>query len=207
MNKRKTHIKLSGRLRELPQRLTTQRPTMREIIRALDERAIATLMLVFSIPAIVPTPGIPAGMLFGAVLSFVGLQMIIGSKHLRLPAGLSHVRIAHVHLKRAVDRTLPLLEKVESILRPRIDSLSTPFAIRGIGIVVLLMAILIALPIPFGNTLPGLAVLLMALGLSQHDGLLILAGFGLALIATVVAWLLLDGSWWLIETYILVHFL
>lgn len=206
MNKSSTQIKLSGQLRELPERLNTQRPTMREIVSALHDSAIAMILLVFSVPAIVPTPGIPAGMLFGTALIFIGLQMVLGTKRIRLPAGLSRVRIAHAHLKRAVDRVLPILEKLEKNLRPRVDGFSTPFATRGIGIVVLLMAILITLPIPFGNTLPGLAVLLMALGLSQHDGWLILAGFALALLATIAAWLLLDGSWWLIETYLLGYF-
>ena len=44
--------------------------------------------------------------------------------------------------------------------------------------------ILIALPIPFGNTLPGFAVILMGLGLALGDGLVILGALILAALAT-----------------------
>ncbi len=40
-----------------------------------------------------------------------------------------------------------------------------------IGIVIFLMAVIIALPIPFGNTLPGITVLIIALALAQRDDL------------------------------------
>ncbi|WP_374694418.1 exopolysaccharide biosynthesis protein [Halomonas sp. SpR1] len=59
----------------------------------------------------------------------------------------------------------------------------TPLAIRSIGIVIFIMAVLIALPVSFGNTLPGLAVLILSLGLAQRDGIAVAAGLGLALVA------------------------
>lgn len=202
MNEQDGQTNLSHQLRALPESLTTERSSMREILMALSDGAIGIILLVFSIPAIVPTPGIPAGMIFGSVLIFIGLQMVFGVKRIRLPPGLSNLRIESAQLKRAVNRIVPRLEKLERRLYPRIHSLSTPLASRGIGLVVLIMAILITLPIPFGNTLPGLAVLLLALGLGQRDGLIVLAGLGLASIAGVTSWLLIGGSWWLIESYL-----
>jgi hypothetical protein len=201
MEGKNDQTKLSRQIRTLPERLNAERPTMRDILIALDDRAVAMILLVFSIPAIVPTPGIPVGMLFGSVLSFIGIQMVLGINRIRLPSGLSSLRIGSTQLQRAVDRVVPHLEKLERRLHPRICSLSTPLALRGIGMVVVIMAILIALPIPFGNTLPGVAVLLLAVGLSQRDGLFMLAGFGCAILAAATSWLLISGSWWLLESY------
>ena len=77
--------------------------------------------------------------------------------------------------------------------------LAAPQAVRGLGLVVLIMAVLIALPIPFGNTLPGLAILALALGLAQRDGLAIAGGLGIALVAGMVSMALIGGSWHLVS--------
>jgi hypothetical protein len=43
--------------------------------------------------------------------------------------------------------------------------------------------LLIALPIPFGNTLPALAVILIALALANRDGLVVISALVMAAIA------------------------
>jgi hypothetical protein len=53
-----------------------------------------------------------------------------------------------------------------------------------------LMALLIWLPIPFGNVLPAFALVMLGLGLAFRDGLAVLAGFlvgGVALAGTTAA--------------------
>jgi len=71
-----------------------------------------------------------------------------------------------------------------------------------IAAVVGLMACIVLLPIPFGNVLPALALVLVGLGLVFRDGLAValgLVGAGLALFATtglmLMAWAW--GSEWL----------
>jgi hypothetical protein len=62
---------LAAALRALPDRLPHERTTLGDILKALGERATAFILLFFSIPAIVPTPGIPAGMIFGTALALL----------------------------------------------------------------------------------------------------------------------------------------
>ena len=47
-----------------------------------------------------------------------------------------------------------------------------------------LMGVLIALPIPFGNTIPAHSVILMSLGLPIGDGLPVLGALILEILAT-----------------------
>jgi hypothetical protein len=47
---------------------------------------------------------------------------------------------------------------------------------RGLGAFCLLLAAILALPIPFGNMLPALAITLIALGVLERDGLWVLIG-------------------------------
>ena len=62
-----------------------------------------------------------------------------------------------------------------------------PSGKRLIGALGLLLAAIMFLPIPFGNALPGLALVLMAAGLLGRDGLAVVAGWviGLAGVAVV----------------------
>ena len=53
----------------------------------------------------------------------------------------------------------------------------------GLG---LLLSILIMLPIPLGNMLPALSILLIALGLLERDGVFVLAGLTTAALSLIV---------------------
>jgi hypothetical protein len=150
----------------------------------------------------VPTPRIPIGALFGWALAFVGLQMVLGSQQLRLPGRLARLRIGQGQLERMVGRAAPHLERIERWLQMRVVGLSAPRAVRALGAVVFAMGVLIVLPIPFGNTLPALAVFALALGLAQRDGIAVVVGLALAAIATATSAALIGGSWWLVERYL-----
>ena len=76
---------------------------------------------------------------------------------------------------------------------------------RDIGFalgIVFIMAVLIALPIPFGNVLPGLAVLAIALGLAQRDDVAVLAGLVLAVLSVLTSVALIYGGWALISGWL-----
>ncbi len=90
---------------------------MQEILDALDDDAVALTLLVLSLPAIVPTPGVPAGLLFGSLLIFIGLQMSFGMPPIRIPTGISGLQIERTTLKRIIDRAVPYLEKSERWIR------------------------------------------------------------------------------------------
>lgn len=191
-------FQLSQALRALPARLADP-CRLGDVLQALGDHAAALVLLAFSIPAIVPSPGIPAGAIFGTALAFIGLQMCLGRPRLRLPRPLARLSVGRARLERLVERIAPRLERVERRLKARAVALATPGAVRALGLVVFLMAVLIALPIPFGNTLPGLAILALALGLAQRDGLAIAAGLGLSLLACVACVALGLGGWELIS--------
>lgn len=71
-----------------------------------------------------------------------------------------------------------------------------PSATRVIGAACVVLAILIALPIPLANFLSGLAVATFSLGLLRHDGLAILAGWTATAIS-LTATALVSGAVWI----------
>jgi hypothetical protein len=57
-----------------------------------------------------------------------------------------------------------------------------------IGAFCLILSIVLVLPVPLGNMLPGIALCLIALGVLERDGLWIAGGVGVGLIALLIAW-------------------
>lgn len=192
----KERAKASALLKRLREKLAGERPTLGEVLAHLGDRAPGFLLLALAIPAIVPTPGVPAGMLFGTVLALVAVQMIVGRDRLTVPKWLGKRRIKRSTVHTVVEKATPMVERVERTLRSRYPALTRAGILRPLGVFVLFMGVLIALPIPFGNTLPGLAVLVIALGLIAKDGLAVLAGLGLGAVATGVSAALVAGTYW-----------
>jgi hypothetical protein len=63
-----------------------------------------------------------------------------------------------------------------------------------LGLPVFALAVAIALPIPFGNIVPIVAVCVMIIGLIERDGLFVVVGILLTLLATFVAAALVHGA-------------
>src|SRR5271169_6400302 len=96
--------------------------------------------------------------------------------------------------KLAVHDTL-LTARLERIVRPRAGWLAGPWTRVPIGIICLVLAIIITLPVPLGHVVPGTAISLLALGLIERDGVAIALGivaavFGLAVVVIASAGLL-----------------
>lgn len=185
-------------LRRIRDRLKADHVTLGDLLDHLGERAPGFLLVALSIPAIVPTPGLPAGLVSGTVLALVSLQMIAGQRSLCVPGWLSRRRVPSNIVQGVVERATPLLERVERRLVPRYAAFTRPAMLPPLGVLVLIMGVLIALPIPFGNTVPGIAVLVTALGLVARDGLAVAAGVALSLLAVAVSAGLIAASYWMV---------
>ncbi len=191
---------MASALGRLPEDLP-EKVTLEGLLQSLGDKAIAFVLVVFAIPAIIPTPGIPAGMIFGTALAILSLQIMFGAKKLVLPGFLGRLSISRSIIELTASKAAPRLAKLEKMLRPRGHVLSKHLGPAVIGIVIFLMAVLIALPIPFGNVLPGLSVLAIALGLAQKDDVAVLTGFALALLSMVTSVAIIYGGWALISNW------
>ena len=86
-----------------------------------------------------------------------------------------------------VERAMPLLERAERMLRPRWAWLVAGRAERALGAFALVLAAVVTLPIPLGNMLPAFAICLLALGLLERDGLWVVTGGTVGLLALAVS--------------------
>jgi hypothetical protein len=155
--------------------LLGEQPSVEDIVSALGSRSFGIVLVLFGLPNLLPVPGLP--ILCGFIIGIVALQMVIGKDHLLLPGWVGRRRLKRGDLARVVERATPTLRTVESAMRPRLLALTSPVLSRVIGGVLLILAIALMAPIPFfGGIAPGLAVILLGLGLAGRDGLFIVFG-------------------------------
>jgi len=195
---------LSQLLRELGDDGKGAKISVREVVDHFGHRAFGAVLFTFALPNVLPLPPGASGVL-GLPLVLVAPQLMLGAKTLWLPAWLDNRQIDRAGLKRALAGFLPTLEKVERVSSPRWTGLFGPVADRVLGLVCVLLALVLALPIPLGNMLPGAAIATLSLALVQRDGLLGVLGYVMA----ASSWLVLGLSFKLLaatEQHLLVFF-
>lgn len=154
----------------------------------------ALLTLVFLIP--VSIPGVST--VFGAGILLVGLSRLL-RRPLWLPARLRARQLPADKLRSALGRGMVWVARLQKVSRPhRLPALVDRRAaelLNDAGLV--LGAVLLMAPfgfVPFSNTLPGLALLLFAIGLMQRDGVAVLLGHLMNLASIVYFGVLIGGG-------------
>lgn len=169
----------------------SERVTVAEILDALDNRAFGLATLLFAIPSVIPMPpGVPT--VVGIALLIVSLQMVMGRQELWLPNFLSKQGFSRGSLVSGFEKIKPQLEFIEKFAKPRLLVLTGKIATILIGVVILVMAIILILPLPpGGNFPPALACAVLGMALVERDGIIVLIGLAVTAAASVAAYFLL----------------
>lgn len=172
--------RLSDVLSDLAETWSQPRISVGQLILALGDRGLIGLLLILAIANVIPNPPGTSAVL-GLPMLYLSWQMMRGGMPW-LPQFLAARSFDIDHFRTVVARTTPRLNRVERLLRPRLPSLSSPAAFRILGAICLLLSVVLAMPIPFGNLLPAAAIAIIALGALERDGLWIAGGvlFGVA---------------------------
>jgi hypothetical protein len=164
-----------------------ERVTFREILAKLRHRAFGFTLLIFALPCCLPMPpGIPT--VCGIAIVIIALNLVAARQRLWLPSAIADKSVARADLQRMVERWAPRLAKLERICKPRLAIVTEPVGKVLIGIVIFALGFIMILPIPFfGNMPPGFAASLIAIGMTERDGLIVLIGEAVSVIAIAVA--------------------
>lgn len=164
---------------------TTGDTTLGELIAALGERSFGLAILILALPNTIPlVPGFAS--VCAIPMCIIALQLLCGCTCIRLPARFARIRINCATLSRLLQRCLPMLHRIEHLIKPRLPIFHSPLAEKIIALQWIILAFVIFLPIPFGDPFPAFCASLLALGMLEKDGALIALGT-LSAIATVYA--------------------
>ena len=178
---------ISRRLSKLAEDAKGDTVTLDWILSQLHERAFGLFLLVLALPCCIPfLYGIPQ--IVALPLMFVSVQILLGRTSPWLPGKLGAREVTKDGLQGLADRAKPWLTRIEAISRPRLAMLTRPPIDRLVGIALVIFSASILVPLPGTNTVPGIAVVIISMGLLQRDGILVLAGtvLGTIWIATLI---------------------
>ena len=171
-------------VRNFPQ----ERISIQNLMDGLGERSFGFVLLLFGLlSAIAVVPGLAT--VTAIPLLFFGLQMMGGYRTPWLPKFIANRSFAKRDLEATIEGGVWFLRWVESVCRPRLLFMTGAVGERVLGLLVFILALVIALPGPGTNFLPGLAIAFMAVAIIQRDGLILFLGIVGSAIALYVAWL------------------
>lgn len=162
---------------------TRDRIAFADLLTLMQGRAFGALLIIFAFPNILPSPPGLAGVL-GLPLVFLSVQMLLGLPPW-LPGFIARRSIARPVFAAMILRITPWLDRAERLLTRRLPALSGDLAQRLLGLVCLVLAIALALPVPFANLAPASAICIIGLGILERDGVWILLGLLAALAALI----------------------
>ena len=185
--------KTSQLLRDFAAHLKAERISLEDVVASLGDRGLGVLMAVFAVPNIFPST-VPFGnVITGIPVIILAVHLMLGWPRLVLPRWLARRSIGAGTLKSIAPRLASMLARIEPLLKPRLPAVSHAAAERVIGLICVILSILSALPIPFGHMVPALALMVIGLGLIEHDGAAILLGAALGLAGAILFGLVVFG--------------
>jgi hypothetical protein len=167
-----------------------------EMIEMLGPGSIGAVLTIIAIPALLPSTGIPIGTVMSLGMFAIALAMLMGADNVRLPKRLSQMQISGASAKKVMNTIARVFEFMERWAHPRLKFLTSGLAKKILSLKVFIMAFLIFLPIPFGNTIPAFSLLILGPAIMFRDGVAVIASTFVAIVAVAVtAGLFWTGAW------------
>lgn len=177
------HAPISRLMHSVADRLPGERITFGELAHAFRDRGFGVLILMFTLPSLIP--GVAA--VFGLPLLIVGVQMALGRHVIALPGFVARQSIKRTDLLRFADFSSGWLSRIERFVRPRPGPFLGNVADRVVGWLTVYAAIMIVLPGPGTNGPPAFGCIVMALGLIENDSRTVGIGMVLTLLGNLFA--------------------
>ncbi|WP_428418393.1 exopolysaccharide biosynthesis protein [Methylibium sp.] len=174
------------RLRETAATLPAERVSMQTLAHAHGPAAHGTWLLLMAVPCLLPVPGV--GTVLGLGMVALAVAMWRGQSAACLPR-----RVAELELSSHwAQRVLGMLASASAyavagrFAKARLSHLASAEGRSWTAAAIGLMALIVVMPIPFGNVLPALALMLIGLGLVFRDGVAVVLGLAMAALAMCI---------------------
>lgn len=190
-------VSLRVQLEAVIGRLPSGTMTLGELLGVIGDEGLLVLSILLTLVFLIPVsiPGVST--VFGAAILLVGISRLSG-RPLWLPRRLAERPLPADRLRPALAGGMSWVRRLERVSRPHRLAAVVDGRAQGIfnNLAFIFAALLLMAPfgfVPFSNTLPGVALLLYAVGFIQRDGGAVLLGH-LATIGTVLYFSVLIGG-------------
>ncbi len=176
---RDTSAPLSETLRELIRGIHGPTITLRALMERIGEQGLLLVCAVASLPFLIPVsiPGVST--VFGAAIILISVAISL-NRLPWLPRRILDRELDTQKLLPALEKGANVVSRLDRFLKPRMEVFTSGSTVNRLnGLAITLAGVLLMFPlglIPFSNTLPGIAILLLSAGMLQRDGLIVLGG-------------------------------
>ncbi|UDF28431.1 UNVERIFIED_ORG: exopolysaccharide biosynthesis protein [Roseateles sp. XES5] len=183
-----TDRKTSELLEDILHSIKGEHITLRDLLSMMGESGLLLLCAFLSLPFLFPVsiPGVST--VFGAGIVLISAAITL-NRLPWLPEKVADRRLESDKLRPVLQRGVTFLRKIDRFFKPRMTGLTSGAVMNRVnGLVLMGAGVLLMAPlglIPFSNTLPGIAILLLAAGISQRDGLVVIAGYVMVVLTIV----------------------
>lgn len=197
---------LGQKIELIIQRLPPKEVNFLEISDIVGTDSLLLLTIFLSLVFLVPVsiPGVST--VFGIGILLIGITRLF-NRNLWLPKTISYRKLPSEQLRAGLERALVWFHKLEKVSRPHhLPQLTSSGWVSHVNHLSFILASLLLMApfgfIPFSNTLPALALIFLAVGMLQRDGVSILLGH-LANGVTIIyfTFLVVAGGWSINEIF------
>lgn len=175
-----------------------QHITVRGLMELIGEQGLLLVCVFLSIPFLFPVAIPGTSTVFGLLMILIGLG-VMANRLPWLPARLLDHPLQASHVVPVLRKGAEWSKRFEKLIRPRWLVLThgpTVNRFNGLMIIVAAAALLAPLPmIPFSNTIPALGIALLALGMVERDGALIVLGYVASILGAAYVGGVLWAAW------------
>lgn len=183
MSKAKLHnpeTSLSSTFERTAIAIQTHSVTVRELLELIGEQGLLLFCTFLAIPFLLPISLPGSSTVLGVLIFLIGIGVMTNT----IPWLPNRLLAYEMHSKFVVtvlQKAAAFFRRFEKLIKPRLLALSGNPAINVLnGGMLVIVALLLMAPlplIPFTNTIPAAAIVLLCIGMAERDGVVIGAGY------------------------------
>jgi hypothetical protein len=162
--------------------------TLRELVALLGEQGLLVFCGVLAAPFLLPLtiPGMST--VLGLPMLLIGFAVML-SRVPWLPERLLNRSLPAATVRSVLAKVRGWAERFEHLVRPRWLALTGGRVVNGLNGALIIVAVLLLMAplplVPFVNSLPALAVILLCFGMAERDGGVIVLGYVVTLVSAI----------------------
>ena len=185
---RNPEVRLSEALEATRVAVTGHRVTLRELLGLVGEQGLLVFCAILAMPFLLPVSLPFMSTALGTPMLLIGIAVVM-NRVPWLPERLLDHALPTETVQHVLERAAHAAGRFEHLVRPRLLGLTASPAVNSVNGTVLVLAVLLLMaPLPFvplANTLPGIGIILLCLGMAERDGRVIVAGYVVTLVSAV----------------------
>lgn len=165
--------------------------SFKEILHEFKEKSYGFILILLTVVSALPIPAAGYSTPFGIIIVLLGSQLFLNNHYPYMPKKTLEKERDLRFFKKFGKKILKFISFFEIFIRPRFKKIITGPMKYVYATSIVLCGLSMILPIPFTNTAPSLSILIIALGMTNEDGLFIILGIVASILSLIATTLIL----------------